>query len=242
VTSNVLRAPDVAAAPGSRWPRPDRLLGWLILVGAAVYQVTAPLLGWRAAGKLGARRTEEDAGRAARGRFEEVVLPHLDAAYNLARYLSRDPDAARDIVQDAYLRAFRAFADYRGGNAKAWILAIVRNRHLSWREERSRGAAATAPLDEGDEDPVASIPDEGDPERALLARHEAEAVRGVLETLPEAAREILVLRDFEDLSYRDIAAVLDLPLGTVMSRLSRARELFAARWRALDAPEESRTP
>nr|WP_307269206.1 sigma-70 family RNA polymerase sigma factor [Labrys wisconsinensis] len=174
-----------------------------------------------------------------------MVLPHLDAAHNLARFLARDADAAEDIVQDAFLRAFRSFDDFRGGSPRAWILAIVRNCHHTWRAARRRdpgpwpeGAAGPAGDEIDGETPAEIASREDTPEAALLRRSEAEAVRAVLETLPEPFREVLVLRDLEDLSYREIAEVADLPIGTVMSRLARARTLFAARWRGA-GPEDA---
>lgn len=164
-------------------------------------------------------------------RFEFEILPHLDAAYGLARYLCRDADAAEDVVQEACLRAFRAVEERRGDSPRAWFLAIVRNCHFDWRDRvrRAPTTRATATGDEGG-DPLAAIAAEGDPEDDLLRRSEAQAVRAVLAGLPEAVREILVLRDIEDCSYREIAEILDVPIGTVMSRLARARKAFADRW------------
>jgi RNA polymerase sigma-70 factor (ECF subfamily) len=177
------------------------------------------------------------ASAGSRPSFEAAALPHLDAVYNLARYLCRDPAAAEDIVQEAYLRAFRGWTDFRGGSVRAWLFAIVRNCHLTWREQdRMRQARVisgpVANAAEADEDPVMLVAAEGDPERDLLRRDEDACVRRALAELPEDSREILVLRDIEDCSYREIADVLGLPLGTVMSRLSRARKAFAARWAA----------
>lgn len=161
------------------------------------------------------------------------MLPHLDAAYNLARYLSRDPVAAEDIVQDAFVRAFRGFAEFRGGSARAWILAIVRNCCHTWRTGRQRDLDVIENgWEEGDlDDPDGAASADADtPETALIRSDEAGAVRAVLETLPTPFREIMVLRDMEDLSYREIAEITGLPLGTVMSRLSRARDAFRAAW------------
>ncbi len=168
-------------------------------------------------------------------RFQALMLPHLDAAHNLARFLCRDADAAEDIVQEAFLRAFRSFADYRGGSPRAWILAIVRNCHHSWWQEHKRGAREE-PLDggltdEGETKERTDLPhEEANPESTLLQRDEAAQVRDILGTLPEAFREILVLRELEDLSYREISEVTTTPMGTVMSRLARARALFAEAW------------
>jgi RNA polymerase sigma-70 factor (ECF subfamily) len=166
------------------------------------------------------------------------VLPHLDAAYNLARYLLRDPVAAQDVVQDAFVRAFRAFDGYRGGDPKAWLFAIVRNCCHSWARTT---AADPMPLDGseiGDGDDLgtttidAHLVDPGDtPEAALLRQDEIAAMRMLVEHLPSAYREALVLREMEELSYQQIATVTGVPIGTVMSRLARARLLLAAAWR-----------
>lgn len=163
--------------------------------------------------------------------FREVVLPHLDGAYNLARYLARDPTAAEDIVQDAFLRAFRAFSAFRGGAPKAWLFAIVRNCFLDWAAAERN--AARVMVDEGalSEREAAALsnvadPDQATPEQALLRRREAETVRAVLENLPEPFRETLVLREMEDLPYKEIALLTGAPMGTVMSRLARARQML----------------
>ncbi|MDI4655703.1 sigma-70 family RNA polymerase sigma factor [Xanthobacter autotrophicus] len=172
-----------------------------------------------------------DAAGAAR--FDALILPHLDAAYNLARYLSRDPDVAQDIVQEAFLRAYRSFADFRGLSPRAWLLAIVRNCHGTWRLKHRRAPPSAAPPHgEGEaRDDAVSLPVDGDtPESLLLRSTEAEAVRALLEHLPEPLREVLVLRELDELSYREIAEVAGVPVGTVMSRLSRARRLFVDLW------------
>ena len=173
--------------------------------------------------------------------FHESVLPHLDAAYNLARFLTRDADAADDIVQDAFLRAFRAFDGFRGGDPRAWLLAIVRNCARSWARERARVRAITEPLaapptEQGPEADAFEIPDpdQTTPETALLRDSEASLIRRLIEALPEAFREVLVMREFDDLSYRQIAAITATPIGTVMSRLARARQMLGAAWRRQD--------
>lgn len=181
----------------------------------------------------GGARDRDDAAAAAR--FASTMLPHLDAAHNLARYLSRDAVAAEDIVQDAYLRAYRSFAGYRGGDARAWILAIVRNCHLSWRGAQGRDgrhASLDEALEDGGEDGAlaAAMAEEATPETHLLSQAQSSAVAEVLESLAEPFREVLVLRELEDLSYREIAAVTQTPIGTVMSRLSRARREFRLAW------------
>lgn len=172
--------------------------------------------------------------------FQEIMLPHLDAAYNLARFLTRDADAADDIVQDAFLRAHRAFAGFRGGDARAWLLAIVRNCVRSWASERSRTRALCEPLGgspaRGDadgerEENEAWDPDQDTPETAVLRDSEASLVRRLIEALPEAFREVLILREFDDLSYKQIADITATPIGTVMSRLARARQMLGEAWR-----------
>lgn len=174
--------------------------------------------------------------------FREVVLPHLDAAYNLARFLTRDADAADDIVQDAFLRAFRSFDGYRGGDARAWLLAIVRNCARTWANDRLRDRARCEPLDapvhaEGQAEEAETRefwdPDAVTPEAAILRDGEAAFLRRAIETLPRDFREVLVLREFEDLSYREIAEITAAPIGTVMSRLARARTMLSAAWRRL---------
>ena len=164
-------------------------------------------------------------------RFREVMLPHLDGAYNLARYLARDSIAAEDIVQEAFLRAFRAFPSWRGGEARAWLFAIVRNCFLTWAgAERSSGRVMVAAASLGERDTLAlanaADPDQATPEEALARSREAQVLREVIETLPEPFRETLVLREMEELSYKEIAVITSAPIGTVMSRLARARQML----------------
>lgn len=163
-------------------------------------------------------------------RFRELMLPHLDAAYNLARYLTNDANAAEDVVQDAFLRAFRSFDTYRGGPPRAWLFAILRN---CWRDrvgeqiKRERVVVSDASLSEAQSEAVAAIPAEGDtPEESLVRAREVDTVRGVIAALPEPFRETLILREMEDMPYREIASVTGVPIGTVMSRLARAREML----------------
>jgi RNA polymerase sigma-70 factor (ECF subfamily) len=154
--------------------------------------------------------------------FRELVLPHLGAAWSLARYLSGDAAAAEDIVQEAMLKAHRALGSFRGESARAWVLAIVRNAAFDWRR-RHRGWS----LSDGDE-ALAEIADSAPtPEHAAIARGEADALRGAIAGLPEPFRETLVLRELDELSYNEIAAVTGAPVGTVMSRLARARRMLA---------------
>ena len=167
-------------------------------------------------------------------RFKQSVVPQIDAAYNFARFLSRDADAAQDIVQEAFLRAYRSFAGYRGGDARAWIFAIVRNCYQSWLMDRRRKARLEVDYHgEGDsEELISTIPsDEDTPEAMLVRKAEAKTVRLILNTMPRAFREILILREIEELSYQQISEVTALPIGTVMSRLARARKAFGDAWR-----------
>ncbi len=154
--------------------------------------------------------------------FRRTILPHLDAAHAFARYLSRDATVAEDVVQDACLRAYRGFHGYRGGDAKAWLFAIVRSSFLEWVRGQRRWDVMS---DEPDED----IPDEGATAEAILMRDADDlAVRKAVEALPDPFREALVLRELQDMSYREIAEITQVPIGTVMSRLARARRLLAA--------------
>jgi RNA polymerase sigma-70 factor, ECF subfamily len=152
--------------------------------------------------------------------FEQAVLPHLDAAYNLARWLIRNPADAEDVVQEACLRALRFFDGFRGGDSRAWLLKIVRNTSYSW----VRKNRPTDLSDEFDETVHSSESPQQDAETQLVFRAESERVRTALETLPVALREVLVLREIEELSYREISNVTGVPMGTVMSSLSRARQ------------------
>lgn len=152
-------------------------------------------------------------------RFEQAVLPHLNAAYNLARWLTGNEHDAEDIVQESYLRALKFFAGFRGENSRPWLLAIVRNTCYTWRQ-RNRVSELSTELDEeihGIDSGSAS------PETILLASAQGEAVQRALEQLPVEYREAVVLREMEGMSYREIADVAGIPVGTVMSRLARAR-------------------
>jgi RNA polymerase sigma factor (sigma-70 family) len=157
--------------------------------------------------------------------FRDLILPHLDSAYSFARYLARDATAAEDIVQDAFLRAYRALPNYRGGSPKAWLFAIVRNSFLDW--AAARGAAGTTGLDDGALTQIADS-DQQTPEEVLLRQGDIDTVRAVIENLPEPFRETLVLRELEELSYKEIAVLTAAPIGTVMSRLARARQMLCA--------------
>lgn len=175
-------------------------------------------------------------------RFQRDIVPQLDAAYNFARFLSRDADAAQDIVQEAFLRAYRSFEGYQGGDARAWIFAIVRNCYHNWLLDRRRKMRVEADVyDNGTKDDMTCdvASDDDDPEMSLLRRTESNAVRLVLGKLPRALREMLVLRELEGLSYRQISEIAAVPIGTVMSRLARARVQFQTAWRQENNDQET---
>jgi RNA polymerase sigma-70 factor (ECF subfamily) len=154
------------------------------------------------------------------GRFEQAIMPHLDAAHNLARWLTRRDQDAEDVVQEAYLRAFRFFGNFRGGDGRTWLLAIVRHTAYTWlRKNRAPGQTTSF-----DEDKHGTVSTDDDPEALLLRTEDAEILRAALEELPTEFREVVVLRELEELSYKEIAQVAGIPVGTVMSRLARGRE------------------
>jgi RNA polymerase sigma-70 factor (ECF subfamily) len=166
-------------------------------------------------------------------RFERIVLPHLDDAYTLARYLMRDEHDAQDVVQDAVLRALRYFDGYREGDARAWLLAIVRNCCLTW-QRRHRGDTKVLSLDAG------SIPlaDPRETDERAIQRSERAVLARALDALPDEFREVIVLREIQELSYKEISDVVGVPIGTVMSRLARGRKRLASSL-GLDAKEAS---
>jgi RNA polymerase sigma-70 factor (ECF subfamily) len=158
-----------------------------------------------------------------RHRFERVVLPHLDAAYDLARWLTRNDAVAEDVLQTACLRALQFFAGFQGGEgprARAWLLAIVRNSFYTWLGQQNRGAEAAAPFDEALHSGERAVTD---PEMELLRRADGRLLRQAFEALALPFREVIVLRELEGMSYKEIAAIAGIPIGTVMSRLARAR-------------------
>ena len=157
-------------------------------------------------------------------RFEEIALPHLSAAYNLARWLVHNQDDAEDLVQEAYLRAFKFFSGYYGGDSRAWLLTIVRNTCYTWLQQNRVLRLADPIEDKLDEVGL----DFADPEMILLQSADSQVVRQALQELPVEFREVMVLREMEDLSYKEIADIVDVPIGTVMSRLARGRKRLQA--------------
>jgi len=153
-------------------------------------------------------------------RFDQSIMPHMDAAYNLARWLSNNDSDAQDVVQEAYLRAFKFFGGFRGGDSRAWLLRIVRNAFYDWLK-KNRGAEAEEPFDEELHDTTDQT---GAPDALLLEKADHELLHKAIAELPVEFREILVLRELEGFSYKEISDVAGVPLGTVMSRLARARE------------------
>jgi RNA polymerase sigma factor (sigma-70 family) len=168
-----------------------------------------------------------------RTRFEQALLPHLGAAYNLARWLMRDDHDAQDIVQEAYLRALKFFGGFHGTDGRAWLLTIVRNACHTWlQQKRARGTAAAFDEEIHGVDTNAQAPD-----NALQRKEDRQTVWQAVEALPVDYREMVVLRELEGLPYKEIAAIAGIPLGTVMSRLARAREQLQARLGGRDREE-----
>ena len=168
---------------------------------------------------------------ASRDRFERLVLPHMDAAYNLARWLTRDEESARDVTQEAFLRAFRFRDGLQGEDARPWLLAIVRNTFFTALREAKSVALSHEEYDDemhGDlsEAAEALFQRPVSPEAAVAAQADRKRLQACLERLPVAYREVIVLRELEELAYKEIARVLDVPTGTVMSRLARGRRLL----------------
>jgi RNA polymerase sigma-70 factor (ECF subfamily) len=156
-------------------------------------------------------------------RFRELMLPHMDACYGFARFLARDPAVAEDLVQDAYLAAYRAFRGYRGGEPKAWLFAIVRSAFVS---QARRDRAWRDPATVEDAEALAD-PSDG-PEIQLVRAADDAGVRAAIEALPDPFREAIVLRELQEMSYREISEITAAPIGTVMSRLARARRMLAS--------------
>ncbi len=175
------------------------------------------------------KREEDHARQMESTSFEEATLPHLDAAHNLARWLLRNEQDAQDVVQEAYLRAFKSFAGFHGGNGRAWLLTIVRNTSYTLMK-KNRAVDLTTTFDE---ERHATDYESANPAALLEQMEDAELVKEAMDELPAEFREILVLRHLEGLSYKEIAGIAQIPPGTVMSRLARARaklkECLAAR-------------
>jgi len=165
--------------------------------------------------------TSQDAGKKV-ARFEAVILPHLDAAYNMARWMTRNTSDAEDVAQEAMLRAFRFFDSFRGENGRVWLMTIVRNTCLTWiRRQLPQQNSA-----EFDERLHTDLESALTPESEFLRQATSEQVRRAIEQLPPEFREVILMRELEQLSYKEIAAVTQSPLGTVMSRISRARAML----------------
>ena len=166
----------------------------------------------------------------ANSQFEATVMPHLDAAYSLARWLVRDQHAAEDIVQDAYLRAFRYFGSFRGDDARPWLLGIVRNTCYSWLQNSKRSPEQVEfdeeiEMDESAEITMAMGRSESS-ETLLVRKVERMEINAAIQSLPASFREVIILREIEEMPYDSIAAIMQIPIGTVMSRLSRARSML----------------
>lgn len=166
-----------------------------------------------------------------RARFEREMLPHLDAAYNLAHWILKGSDDAQDVTQEAFLRAFQYFDSFRGENAKAWLLSIVRNSCNTWLRTRPKMESMSAD-EEGHSNPeheralAAAGSDLPRPDERLMQQADRQRLNESLQSLPTGYREVLVLRELEELSYKQISDIVGVPIGTVMSRLSRARALL----------------
>ncbi len=173
-------------------------------------------------------------------RFREVALPYLDAAYNLARWLMRNEADAEDMVQDAYLRAFRYFDGFAGDNPRAWVLSIVRRVCFDGLRRRGQDREAIDP--DTEVEAIEETPESAasNPETTLIRAADRELLDRLITSLPPAYREVIVLRELEELSYRDIADVIGVPLGTVMSRLARARGRLQQAWQRHHARETGR--
>jgi RNA polymerase sigma-70 factor, ECF subfamily len=189
--------------------------------------------GWLAAARQRQRGAKMADSKARR--FEQLVMPHLDSAYNLARYLTRNDADAQDVVQEACMRAFKYFDGFDGQYANAWLLKIVRNTCYSWlKENRPSEETLTLDddLDEIDRDQAAMAMNARglgrSPEELVGIRRDTERLNRAIEKLLPAYREILILREMDDFSYREIADIVGVPIGTVMSRLARARGLLQA--------------
>jgi RNA polymerase sigma-70 factor (ECF subfamily) len=176
------------------------------------------------------RRTEEDPARAQR--FRDATLPHLDAVYTFARYLLRNPSDAEDAVQECYLRALRHFDTLRSSDVKPWLFAILRN--VCRVEYGRRSRVLLYDVNAEPDKPESLTPmwqeEQSTPETEMVRKLDSETIQGMVAALPDAFREVIVLREIDDLSYREIAEIVSVPVGTVMSRLARARAMLRAAW------------
>ena len=163
--------------------------------------------------------------------FNRLILPHLEGAYNLARYLTRDPVLSDDVVQDAMVRAFRAFGQFRGESPRAWLFAIVRNCCRTAQASAAGRLALVIHESSLSEEAATQLGEHADPgptpEEEVMRKADVNRVRSAIEAIPEPFREAIVLRELEDLSYAEIAEVTGVPIGTVMSRLARGRGMLA---------------
>jgi len=154
-------------------------------------------------------------------RFEELMMPHLDSAFNLARWLTRNEHDAQDVVQEAFLRAYRFFEGFHGANARAWLLSIVRNTAYTWLRKNRKHELTTFDLETHDVEDTSP-----NAEVLLLKKADRQELMRAVEELPVEFRETLILRELEGMSYKEIAELAEVPIGTVMSRLARARKLL----------------
>jgi RNA polymerase sigma-70 factor (ECF subfamily) len=200
---------------------PTSIHGWFQRSTQEEYQSlrSESALSSEARTELKPHRVEEGARLAL---FEELALPHLDAVHNVARWLMRNDDEAQEVVQETFLRALRYFDSYRGSDAKAWLFAILRNTCLTWRSRR-RQTGATESFDEGTHSPQTVVRDQ---EQQVIDAGQMVTLRHCIEMLPLEYREVLIMRELEEMSYRQISEAMAVPMGTVMSRLSRARRLL----------------
>ncbi|WP_027799322.1 sigma-70 family RNA polymerase sigma factor [Paraburkholderia dilworthii] len=162
-------------------------------------------------------------------RFETLLLPHMNSAFNVARWLTHNDQDAQDVVQEAYIRAFRFFGGFRGEDARAWLLSIVRNTFYTWHQQNRGHAADTTEFEEDMHSQETTTADRDDSPEAMLTRSQnRKRVHEALQGLRLEYREVIVLRELEELSYKEIADIVGIPIGTVMSRLGRGRQRLAA--------------
>ncbi len=156
-------------------------------------------------------------------KIETIILPHLDAAYNFARWFAKNNDDAEDIVQEACLRAMKYFSSYRGGDGRAWLFTIIRNIFYTKNDSEAKSSSVI----DRNYDPVDLISDDSNPETIYQQTENTELLHKALEEMPVEFREIIILRELEGLGYKEIADIAEIPIGTVMSRLSRARKILS---------------